>query len=147
MQNRHIDGGDISFGPFNGSLAELAGLEELVSSRLRNGAYRSYDDDEWSLALELSAYLCLPERRSLHELDFTIQVRCSLATVFREPDPINTGRCANGASLVVPLFCRLFDSTASDQIVQNMHWQAKLASHCDQRFLSVNARKAFTTSG
>lgn len=81
LQNRYIEGGDISFGPHNGSVAELAALEDLVSKLLSSDIYSSYDLDDWSLVLELSAYLCLPEQRAMHELDITVQVRCSTKTV------------------------------------------------------------------
>lgn len=81
LQNRYIEGGDISFGPRNGSLAELAALEDLVTKLLSSEVYRSYDLDDWSLVLELSAYLCLPERRAMHELDFTVQVCCRMEHV------------------------------------------------------------------
>eukprot|EP00892_Ulva_mutabilis_P011280 jgi/Ulvmu1/8524/UM044_0058.1 len=104
--NRHIDGGDISFGPFNGSLAELSGLEELVSSLLKSDAYRSVHEDDWSLAVELSAYLCLPERRALHELDFTVQASGSvLMTVEQGKDDASLSY-VNGCSSRTCLWAR-----------------------------------------
>lgn len=49
-----------------------------MSKLLSSEVYSSYHIDDWSLALELSAYLCLPDRRAMHELDFTVQVRYSM---------------------------------------------------------------------
>lgn len=99
VQTKHIDADSINFGPHKGGLAELHDAEEAVEALLRNGAFRRYSLQDWSLGVELSAYLCMPGDGESQEVDFQIQVRAhmgarALSCLFGRP-----GRKPNDALL------------------------------------------------
>lgn len=89
MQTKYIEADGIDFGPQRGSLAELADAESAVAALLASGSYKRYSTDDWSLAVELTAFLCLPADAKETPIEFQIQVCVDLEERSHVIDPVS----------------------------------------------------------
>jgi hypothetical protein len=74
LQEKHIQGDSIDFGPQKGGLTELQDFEDAVNRKLSNSAFKQSILTDWSLSVELTSYLCLPANATVQEVDIQVQV-------------------------------------------------------------------------
>jgi hypothetical protein len=74
VQVRYLEADGIALGPQKGAVAELAALEDTVRTRMADAALHAYGLDDWSLAVELTSHLCLPDGPGEVAVQFSVQV-------------------------------------------------------------------------